>query len=116
MGTAEIGRDFNVDDLVAQIGGMNIMAISGGRIIIDGATYDPLYKTTQEVELPVGYGYRVRVNLDWDDTWKVSRIFVRKGKVTVKGVQTGVFFDEVGNVCYKASCFQNVEFGEKVSA
>ena len=110
------GRDFNVDELIAQIGMRNVYAISGGRVIIDGATYDNEYKTTQEVELPVGYGYRVRINLDWDDTWKVSRIFVRKGKYTVKGVQTGVYFDAVGEVAYKASCFQNVEFGEKQSA
>lgn len=116
MTTEAKGRDFNVDELIAQIGMHNVFAISGGRVIIDGATYDNEYKTTQEVELPVGYGYRVVVNLDWDDTWKVSRVFYRKGKKTIKGVQAGVYFDEVGNVAYKASCFRNVEFGEKVSA
>ena len=110
------GRNFNVDELIAQIGMGNLFGISGGRVIIDGATYDSQYKTTQEVELPVGYGYRVRINLDWDDTWKVSRIYVRKGKYAVKGVQTGVYFDAVGEVAYKASCFRNVEFGEKQSA
>jgi len=70
------GREFSVEVLKNQIGFWNIGAISGGRVLIDGATYNEQYKTTQQVELPVAYGYRVRITLGWDDTYTVSRVIV----------------------------------------
>ena len=106
------GRPFNEDELIDQIGRMNIFAISGGRV---GVTKNNQGETV-EVELKVGKGYRVSISLGWDDTWTVSRQFVRKGIVSDKGTLTGVFADQVGEIAYKASCFVNVQFGEKVKA
>jgi hypothetical protein len=110
--TKQEGRPFNEDELIDQIGRMNIFAISGGRV---GVTKNNQGETV-EVELKVGKGYRVSISLGWDDTWTVSRQFVRKGVVSDKGTLTGVFADQVGEIAYKASCFVNVQFGEKESA
>ena len=111
--TIQIGqRPFDEDVLIDQIGRMNIYAISGGRV---GITKNDQGETV-EVELKVGKGYRVSISLGWDDTWTVSRQFVRKGVVSDKGTLTGVFADQVGEIAYKASCFVNVQFGEKESA
>jgi hypothetical protein len=110
--TKQEGRPFNEDELIDQIGRMNIYAISGGRV---GITKNDQGETV-EVELKVGKGYRVSISLGWDDTWTVSRQFVRKGVVSDKGTLTGVFADQVGEIAYKASCFVNVQFGEKESA
>lgn len=84
-------------EIVRQIGKMNILAISGGRVIAlqDG------------VELPVGAGYRVRVRLTPADTYTVERVFVRNGSHFSKGIETQVYCDEVGEVAYRASCFRN---------
>jgi hypothetical protein len=112
--TTSKGRPFNIKELKAQIGMMNIFAISGGKSIIDGATFDKEYGTTEQIEFPVAYGYRVRITLGWDDTYTVSRVIVKntkKGIVnTIKGTVEGVYFDEVGEIAYQASCFRNVEF------
>jgi len=104
------GRPFNSDELLAQIGMMNIWAISGGRVgvIVDNGD-------TVAVELPVSQGYRVRVSLGWDDTWTVARQYVRKGIVKDKGTMAGVYFDQVGEVCYQASCYVNVEFPNRLN-
>jgi hypothetical protein len=110
--TKQEGRPFNEDELIDQIGRMNIFAISGGRV---GVTKNNQGETV-EVELKVGKGYRVSISLGWDDTWTVSRQFVRKGIVSDKGTLTGVFADQVGEIAYKASCFVNVQFGEKETA
>jgi hypothetical protein len=110
--TKQEGRPFNEDELIDQIGRMNIYAISGGRV---GITKNDQGETV-EMELKVGKGYRVSITLGWDDTWTVSRQFVRKGIVSDKGTLTGVFADQVGEIAYKASCFVNVQFGEKESA
>ena len=110
--TKQEGRPFNEDELIDKIGRMNIYAISGGRV---GITKNDQGETV-EVELKVGKGYRVSISLGWDDTWTVSRQFVRKGVVSDKGTLTGVFADQVGEIAYKASCFVNVQFGEKESA
>ena len=105
------GRPFNEDELIAQIGRMNIFAISGGRV---GVIVNDEGETV-EIQLPVSNGYRVSIKLGWDDTYTVSRQFVRKGTVSDKGTVEGVYCDQVGEIAYKASCFRNVEFG-KVSA
>lgn len=94
-------RDCNNDELVKQIGLMNVLSISGGRV---------LYRSTG-ITLKVGNGYSVTVDLDGNDTYVVRRIFKRGGKVWNKGEQTNVFCEEVGEVAYRASCFHNVEFG-----
>lgn len=92
----------NIDDeqrreMLRQIGRSNIMAISGGRVL-------PL---KNGVELPVGNGYRVRVRLLPNDTYRVERIFVRGSKVFDKGYRDNVYCDEVGEMAYYASCFRN---------
>ena len=104
-------RPFDEDVLIDQIGQMNILAISGGRV---GVVKNNEGETI-EVELPCGAGYRVSIILAWDDTYTVTRQFVRKGTVFQKGTVEGVYCDQVGEIAYQASCFRNVEFG-KVSA
>ena len=102
------GRPFNEDELLAQIGRMNVFAISGGRVGVDVENGE-----TVGIELPVSNGYRVSIRLGWDDTWTVSRQFVRKGVVSDKGTVSGVYADQVGEVAYQASCFRsNDSFGE----
>jgi hypothetical protein len=90
---------------------MNILAISGGRVIVvknnDGETI--------EVELKCGAGYRVSIALGWDDTYTVTRQYVRKGTVFNKGTVEGVYCENIGEVAYKASCFRSYEFGKAVA-
>jgi len=109
--TKQEGRPFNEDELINQIGRMNVFAISGGRV---GVIVNNQGETI-EVQLPVSNGYRVSITLGWNDTWTVSRQFVRKGVVSDKGTLEDVYCEQVGEIAYKASCFRNVEFGEKVS-
>lgn len=110
-------RPFNEDELLAQIGRRNVFAISGGRVGVWKPNGECL-----EVELPVSSGYLVRITLAWDDTYTVERVLRRRPKGQsakvdkVLGRVTGVFCSEVGEVAYRASCFRNVEFGEKVGA
>lgn len=81
-----------------QIGRMNVLAISGGRV---GRVGDTLV-------LPVGAGYSVEVDLDVaSDTYTVRRMFRRGGKAFPKGEATNVYCDELGEVAYQASCFRN---------
>jgi hypothetical protein len=102
------GRPFDEDVLISQIGRMNVFAISGGRVYVSKNNEGE----TIEIELPVSNGYRVSIKLGWDDTYTVSRQFVRKGVVSDKGTVEGVYCEEIGEVAYKASCFRNVEFGK----
>jgi hypothetical protein len=110
--TKQEGRPFNEDELINQIGRMNVFAISGGRV---GVIVNNEGETV-EVQLPVSNGYRVSISLGWNDTWTVSRQFVRKGVVSDKGTLENVYCEQVGEIAYKASCFRNVQFGEKESA
>jgi hypothetical protein len=109
--TTTTGRPFNEDELISQIGHMNVLAISGGRVIVvknnNGETI--------EVELKCGAGYRVSIALGWDDTYTVTRQYVRKGTVFNKGTVEGVYCDNIGEVAYKASCFRSYEFGKAVA-
>lgn len=91
-----IGRDLNAAELAAQIGRMNVLAISGGVTMVVGST----------MFLPVSNGYTVAVTLDASDTYTVRRLFVRSGKVSVKTEVSDVYADEVGEVAYQASCFR----------
>lgn len=90
-------RDCDPQTVLDQIGRMNVLAISGGRVQV----YD------DGVVLPVGSGYSVHVFLAADDTYTVRRVFKRGPKTWIKGQQTGVYFDEVGEAAYQASCFRN---------
>lgn len=88
--------------LLAQIGRMNILAISGGRVI---------FRSTG-VTLPVAAGYSVTVDLAGNDTYTVRRVFKRAGKTWIKGERTDIYWEQVGEQAYQASCFRNVAFGE----
>jgi len=85
-------------EVLAQIGHMNVLAISGGRKrLIDGA-----------LVLPVARGYSVRVILDeGSDTYTVQRVFARAGKEWVKGERTWVYCDEVAEAAYRAACYHD---------
>jgi hypothetical protein len=95
-------RDCDVQQTIQQIGRMNLLAISGGRIV----------RRATGITLPVGAGYSVTVDLDWNDTYVVRRVFRRKAKVWIKGERRDVYCDEVGEVAYRASCFRNGPWGE----
>lgn len=98
----------DVHETIAQIGRMNLLCISGGRV--KGAFNSD--GETVGVVLPVGHGYRVDVLLAFDDTYTVRRVFARGGKQWVKGELTGVYCDEVGETAYVASCYVNRSFGD----
>ena len=83
--------------LVAQIGKGNVLAISGGRVLV----------RETGVTLPVRYGYSVAVDLAANDTYVVRRLFTRSGKVWTKAEWNTVYCDEVGEIAYRASCYQD---------
>jgi hypothetical protein len=102
-------RDFVKGQTLSQIGRMNIAAISGGRV-------DTMFRGTKEcgIHLPVtngqggnGRGWGVNVFLANNDTYTVQRV---QGD-TVKGEQTNVYADEVGESAYQASSYKSNDFG-----
>ena len=89
---------------ISQIGRMTILATSGGRIISDDAN--------GSIILPVSSGYRVVVKYDrGSDTYTVSRLFVRAGRVFDKGTVSYIYSDQLDEMVYRAGCFRNVDFG-----
>ena len=113
----QLGRPFDEDILIKQIGIRTVGAISGGRV----GVYKPEGECV-EVELPVSSGYLVRITLAWDDTYTVERVLRRRAKgksykeSKVLGRVDGVYCDQVGDVAYAASCYKNVKFGQEISA
>lgn len=83
--------------MIAQIGRMNIFAISGGIV----------HPLPDGIELPVGCGYKVRVRYTPSDDYTVERVFRRNGVDYSKGIETMVYAPEVGETAYRASCFRN---------
>jgi hypothetical protein len=90
-------RNCDAKTITEQIGMINIFAISGGRIIV----------RETGITLPVSNGYSVTIDLAGSDTYTVRRVFTRAGKTTVKGEYTDVFWEQVGERAYQASCFHN---------
>lgn len=90
-------RNCNTEELLSQLGMGNLFAISGGRVI----------KRSTGVTLPVSNGYSVSIDLAWNDTYTVRRLFTRSGKVTIKGELTGVYCEDLGEVAYYGSCFRS---------
>ena len=95
-------REMNPQVTLAQVGRMNLMAISGFRWGMDASG---------DILLPVSSGYRVRISLEADDTYTVTREMKRGAKIFVKGSQDNVYCDELGEVCYQASCYKSNPFG-----
>lgn len=101
-------RECDTTELKRQIGNMNILAISGGRIL-------PVFAgngTKVGISMPVSSGYSVNVVLNGDDTYIVQRVL--NGRVV--GQQTDVYFDEVGEAAYQASSYKSNDFGGHVAA
>lgn len=101
------GRPFDEETLIEQIGMMNVLTISGGRVEVVKKKGE-----TVEVILPVSNGYQVSISLGWNDLYTVSRQYVRSGLISNKGTLADIFCDNVGEIAYQASCFRNVKFGE----
>ena len=101
-------REMDAQTTLRQIGHMNVCAISGGRWVRDEYVTGERYF---DILLPVSSGYRVRISLRADDTYTVTREMKRGAKVFVKGVQEGVYCDEVGEAAYQASSYKSNDFG-----
>lgn len=87
------------NDMIAQIGRMNLLAISGGRV-------RPI--DAYAISLPVAYGYSVEVEyVPGLDLYEVRRVFTRNGRATVKGRQTHVYCSDLGETAYRASCYRD---------
>jgi hypothetical protein len=95
-------RKINAQELVEQIGKMNVMAVSGGKVQV----------RETGITLPVGMGYSVEIDLNFMDLYDVKRVYNRAGDRTVKGVVEDVYATEIGEMAYQASCFVNVNFGK----
>ena len=101
------GRTCSVSDIIAQVGVMNILAISGGpKQAIYNADGEPV-----GLRLPMGRGRRVDIVLDWSDTYTVRRVRqitrgAQRGSVVVEYERADVYCDEVGEIAYWASCWR----------
>ena len=102
--TTNATRPCDTRTLRAQIGRMNVLAISGGRSTAHTAT-DSDGTFVDGVVLPVRYGYAVVVTLAANDTYTVQRTFTRSGVTTVKAERADVYCDQVGDVAYELSCW-----------
>ena len=83
--------------MIAHIGRMNLLAISGGRVT-------PITETV--VQLPVAAGYRVEVTYDRGrDLYDVRRLHYRAGRYTIRGEMLGLYADQLADAAYRASCY-----------
>jgi len=101
-------RPADINQTISQIGKMNILGISGGRV-------NPLRNTAGEpvgVHLPVGKGYGVNVLLHPNDTYTVQRVTTRSGVVKIKGQEDGIYAEDLGDTAYRAGMYVNVPFGD----
>lgn len=99
-------RPVDLRTIVEQIGRMNLLAISGGRV-------GPIESNGEVVGamLPVGSGYSVAIVLDGADVWRVYRLFKRGGKLFNKGCELMVYAPDLAESAYVASCYVNRDFG-----
>jgi hypothetical protein len=92
--------------IVDQIGRMNLLSISGGRVI----------RMSRGVRLPVSSGISVVIELTAMDDYTVRREFVRKvrGDETVynHGERTGVYCEQLAETAYVASCYKSYDKGQ----
>lgn len=91
-----------IESMVAAVGRMNLLAISGGRVRKISETL---------ISLPVAYGYSVEVEYDEGfDLFIVRRVFTRGGKRFIKGEAERVYVEDLAEIAYDASCYHH-EFG-----
>ena len=90
-------RPVNCGEIVRQLGRNNLLAISGGRVI----------QRETGITLPISNGYSLTIDLAWNDTYTVRRIFTRSGKATIKAQLEGVYCEDLGDVAYYGSCFRS---------
>lgn len=98
-------RPFDLRETLIQIGSGNLLAISGGRsrpITTQGSRTH-----VDQLDLPVHYGYSVRIFLAANDTYIVQRIFRRGSREWVKQEWTDVYADQIGEIAYRASCYRD---------
>jgi hypothetical protein len=101
------GRPCDPNTIIAQIGRMNVYAISGGTVY-------PIMNDNGEtvgIRLPNGANRCVDVVLAWNDTYTVSRHRViakgtNKGDIITEEETDTVYCDEVGQIAYRVSCWQ----------
>ena len=84
-------------EIVRQIGRMNLLSISGGRV----------RPTTDGIELPVSNGFHVRITLTPMDTYTVERVFRRGGKEFIHGRVEDVYCDTLHEIAYRAGMFRS---------
>jgi hypothetical protein len=88
--------------VLAQIGHMNVLAISGGRVLDSG----------HGVILPVSSGYKVVVDLMGNDTYRVRRIRIVGLKVWLYGERTEVYCDDLADAAYYAGMYKSYDLDE----
>jgi hypothetical protein len=100
--TREMLRACSARVLLDQIGTGNVMAISGLRVgrVIAWHNNDPYIAG---VVLPVFNGWAVHVVLAPNDTYIVRRMF----RGSVRREWTGIYAENVGQVAYNASLYDN---------
>jgi hypothetical protein len=101
-------RDFSVNQTLGQIGRMNVLAVSGGKV---NGLYGPNGGKAIGVELPVSSGYKVRVYLNDNDTYTVQRVYHTAASEKLLGETTGVHADQVGEDVYQAGMYKSNSFG-----
>lgn len=95
----------DVKTLLGQVGAGNWGAISGYRVgeltckTDDGRFY------CGGVVLPVANGWAVHIGLAHDDTYTVRQVFRRK----TRREWSGVYAENVGDVAYRASLWEDIE-------
>jgi hypothetical protein len=92
--------------MVGQISRMNLLAISGGRVLGCHAG----------ISLPISNGYSVTVQLNHDDTYVVRRVRTTRVKgvpvVRLYGERANVYCEDLSEVAYYASCFRSYDADE----
>jgi len=82
--------------MIRQMGAGNFLACCGGR----------WFRLPDGMDMPTGEGYHIYVRYDrGSDLYTVERVFIRGGKVFHKGKATMVYAEDLGEVCYSASCY-----------
>jgi hypothetical protein len=98
------GYGFNHAGALKVLGTRNVLAISGGRVlIISDETRKPV-----GMALPVSQGYSVHIYLTNEDDYTVQRIF--RGKI--KGEVEGVLDESLAQVSLDASAYASKDFGD----